>query len=190
MSKPVRRLDDDSALGLFVGAAVGLSISIAVLSIDSVDRWVDDRSPLPEWSGVPFAVLGIAVALAWSLRRRERLALAVTLALIPLAVGGNAVRLIDPNPEWAELLRGIGLVLMLTVVLSAGLILARRLRELERLLLTEATSAAFFLTLIAAGAYGVLQGFFDLPRLSLVWVPIFGLPCWVICWALFERRLS
>lgn len=179
------------AVSFLVGAAAGISVVSAIFAQPGVEEWVEESWPLPlRTGGVVASGVSIAIALVWSLRQRSRLGVAISVALVPLAVGTGAVRLLDPNPSWAQALRALGLVLVISMVLGGALWFARRLRELERLLFTEATSAAFFVTVIVAGGYGALQAFLDAPRLSYGWLPVFGLVVWALSAAMFRRRYS
>ncbi len=56
----------------------------------------------------------------------------------------------------------------------------------ERVILTEATSMAFYLTTLTALAYGFLESWAGAPRLSMFWVYFFGMAAW----ALFSATMS
>jgi hypothetical protein len=182
--------DPDEAIGMFAGAAFGLAISVLAFSVDGIDRWFDDRNPLPEWIGIPLMTGIIGLGLLWAIRNRNREALVMTLSIIPLTIGGNAVRIIDPNPAWAEGLRVVGFCFVLGVLAALGPKLSSRLKELERVVFSEASSLAFFITVVVASLYGVADGFLGAPRLSFLWLPVLGTVSWVVAWSIRSRRYS
>ena len=58
---------------------------------------------------------------------------------------------------------------------------AIRSREgVERVVLTEATSMAFFLTALTALTYGFLQSWAGAPQLSMLWVYFFAMAAWAL----------
>ena len=99
-------------------------------------------------------------------------------------------RYAEPDPSSIGVLRAISVVAVLAVILGFLLIAGRRHVELDRLLFTEATSVAFFATLVVAGGYAALETHADLPRLSFAWVPVIGLVIWGISALVFKRRVS
>jgi hypothetical protein len=186
----VREREPEETILVFVGAIVGFAVSFLAVSIDSVDRWLDDRNPLPEWSGIPLTVAIVIGVIVWSIRRRHREMFVISLALIPVAVAGNAIRILDPNPAWAETLRALGFAFFLCLLLVIGMRLGGRLRELEKAVFNEASSLAFFITVVVAALYGFADGFLGAPRLSFLWLPVIGGLSWVVAWGIRERRYS
>ena len=185
-----KRASPEFLHGMAVGAALGLTVVTALISHDRIDRWMDDRYPVPAWTSIAFSAAIVVGGLVWGAIRRDRIMAGLAVALVPLLVGSNAVRVIDPNPVWAEFLRAFGMALMISVLLCIALVLGRRQRELERLVFSEATGISFFVTAVGTAVYGVAEGLFDAPRVSLVWVPVFAVISWLIALAFVERRYS
>jgi hypothetical protein len=66
----------------------------------------------------------------------------------------------------------------------------RRERELERTVSLEATSFAFFITMVATLAYALVNEIVGLPALTMWPVFMFGMVAWGIGAVLFRRRYS
>jgi hypothetical protein len=193
--EPRIRDDDPSSVaarrsGFLSGVALALLVSAALTSNPAVDRWLDKGTPVPPVPGIAVSSALFVVVFVWSLRVRNRLATLLVISFVPTAVAGAAIRLSDPNPSWAEPLRAVGLALTIAVAFVTSLSYARQKRELERAIFDEATVAAFFATLIAAGIYGVLGTAFHLPPVSLIWVPVFADVAWIVGLFVFERRYA
>ena len=58
---------------------------------------------------------------------------------------------------------------------------------IERVVLTEATSMAFYLTTLTALAYGFLESWARAPHLSMLWVYFFGMAAWTVFSATMSR---
>lgn len=114
----------------------------------------------------------------------------LVLATLPGAAATLLHRLVEPDPTWLGIVRAIGIMAMVCVLFGSLVILGRRYVELDRLLFTEATSLAFFATLVVAAAYAALENYADLPRLSYAWIPVIGLGIWGVCALVVKRRLS
>lgn len=167
------------------GVVTGLALMLVLNT-----QGVIGEAHLPNPVAVGFNVVLLAGLFGLALRRRDMLIGAAGVVLVPTAIGGVAFHFYEEPPFWVESLRALGLVLVLCAAVGALLYLARGLKELERLLFTEATSVAFFLTLVAAGAYAALEAFLDAPKVSLGWLPLVGLALWGLTSALFSRRYT
>ena len=62
--------------------------------------------------------------------------------------------------------------------------------ELDRLIVSESTSLAFFATMLAALTYGLLESFIDAPRLTAWTTWMFGMGSWVVLTHVFRRKLT
>ncbi len=175
---------DSKWLVFYVGLACGVAISASVLS-GTTGGALFAHQPL--LGGLISGVVLVA-ALGFSLYRRAWLGVLSVVTLIPLVVGTAANRSAGHTLLWAQALRAASVVLIFSLAIGTALFYARRFRELERLLFAEATSAAFFVTVIGAAAYGLIAQYMNLPRLSLVWVSVFGLFSWVVLSWIFGRR--
>ena len=73
-----------------------------------------------------------------------------------------------------------------------GVIIAwgRKTKELERVLFTEGTSLAFFVTMISALTYGLLESWVDAPRLSAWLMWSIGMGSWAVLSLVLRRRVS
>ena len=188
MAETQREADQRSA-SLLMGVAAGVALGSLLFSTSRFDRFIDS-SPLPRWSSVVAAAAALLVGFVWAAREHSRLWLVFVTSLIPMAVGGVGVRLTRPHAPWALQVRSVGVAIVLTSALTLAFLFARRLRELDRVVYTEATSIAFFVTAAGCGFYGAMQKFLNAPRLSLVWVPIFAAVSWAVAAFLVERRYS
>ncbi len=66
----------------------------------------------------------------------------------------------------------------------------RKAKELDRVLFTEGTSLAFFVTMIAALTYGLLEAWVDAPRLSAWTTWAVGMGSWAVLSLVLRRRVS
>lgn len=179
-------------VAMLAGMAVGMLVVVLFVADGFVDldAWFEDRWPFPMWT-TAFPAFGfVGVMALWSWRLRDRLMWAVTTAMLPLATGTVAVRVTEPDVAWGNVLRGVSLGMILVIALVGVLAYARSFRELERFLFTEATSIAFFATIIGAGAYAAAEAFVDVPRLAYAWVPLFGLGAWLISSIVLTRKMT
>lgn len=60
----------------------------------------------------------------------------------------------------------------------------------ESLVFSQATSLAFFVTIVAAASYGLFESLADAPRISMIHVWSFGVVVWVGATAVFSRRVT
>ena len=105
-----------------------------------------------------------------------------------LLVGGRLF-VEENDPAWQ---RGVLAALIIAVALvTVGVLFrsARRTKEVDRVVVAEATSWSFFATMSAALTYGLLESFTNAPRLSMWSVWMFGMTAWVVASRLFARKL-
>ena len=180
----------DEQLSFLAGLAFAMTALLIVFTAKpGLEKQLLEDSPIPPVAGTVIFVALLGITALVTARYSKPLAIVVCLAMTPGIVSNAAIRLTEPDPAWTNEVRALG-VLALLVVSFGGLLLAgRRSREFEKYLFTEATSVAFFATLIAAGAYAALQPNLDLPRLSFGWVPLIGLAAWGASAAFISRRM-
>jgi hypothetical protein len=176
--------------GVVFGAGLALCVVAILNSNPRIERWMEQDSPIPVWPGIVFSALLVIGALIWSARARERMLVGVLVLNVPMLVGAGVIRVADENPPWAKPLRDVGLALAIAACLFASAAYGRRKRELEKAVFDESVSVAFFVTIVLAAAYGILQSVFDLPELSLLWVPVIGGVVWLVSLAIAERKYS
>jgi hypothetical protein len=68
--------------------------------------------------------------------------------------------------------------------------MGRRMKELERLLFSEATSMAFFITMLGAITYGLLEVWVDAPAISMWTVWMLGMGSWAVLSLVLRKRYS
>jgi hypothetical protein len=187
-SRGTGKSDVDTA-GILFGAATGVSFFAALLSNARVAKALEVRA-IPLWVTIVCGVVLLVAAIVWSLRAATPMPILMLLVATPMLVSATVVRLEEPNPSWAVHLRAVGLGLVIAFTLATSLMYAQRKRELERAVFFEGTTLAFFVTVVATAAYGVIETGFHVPHLSVVWVPIFGGFCWEACLSIVSRRYS
>jgi hypothetical protein len=112
------------------------------------------------------------------------------LAAAPIIIGSALERAAGHRTPTTGTLVGVGIVAGFCVAIGAAMFYARGIREFERRMFTESTSAAFFITVLATGIYGVVERFTRVPKLALIWVPVFGAFTWAALEWLFGKRYS
>lgn len=175
-----------SKLAQTVGLAVGVSVSM--LFFDQLESWRD--SAFPPWMSIVVFAAFFVLIIVPALLRRDFGEAAIGGAMVPIIVGTGVQRFLEPDPPWTDVLRAAGVMFALVVILVVVLTTARRVRELERLLFTEATSIAFFVTVVGATAYAGVQALLDTPQLSFAWISLFGFAVWGITALLLRRRYT
>jgi hypothetical protein len=174
-------------------AGMGLVMAVSLIFFSAnpgLQKRLIEDSPIPAAAGIAIFVALMTLIAFVTAKRSKGLAIVVGLAMVPGIIANAATRLSEPDPAWVDDVRAIGLLALLVVTFGGVLLFARRYREFEKYVFTEATSLAFFVTVIAAGAYAVFQATFDLPRLSFGWIPLIGLASWGASVALVSRRLK
>jgi hypothetical protein len=93
-----------------------------------------------------------------------------------------------PSPEmWAIAGGSIAAALgLMALIITRG----RKEKELERFLFTESTSLAFFVTMIFAVTYGLLESWVELPRLTAWATWSVGMFSWGLLSTALKRRVS
>ena len=108
-----------------------------------------------------------------------------------LSVGvGTVLQVQDPKPKAALVAVAIGTIAAAVGAMIVRIRSGRRSRELERLLFSESSSIAFFVTVLGAVSYALLETWIDAPRVSMWFVWSFGMVAWGIASAIFRRRYS
>jgi hypothetical protein len=129
----------------------------------------------------------LAVFITTVVRRQP--AIFATGVYILLVVAGSIVRGGGAS-DAALIVIAIG-----TIVSGAAIVLlvmraGRKSKELERMLFSEATSMAFFITMLGAITYALLEAWLDVPKISM-WVPwSIGMGSWAILSVMLGRRYS
>jgi hypothetical protein len=118
---------------------------------------------------------------------------------VPIAFGGAYVVLVavgsvlakrEPQPREA-----LTAVTIATMAAAIGLVvslvrLGRASKELERLLFAEATSIAFFVTMMAAITYALAETWLGAPKQSMWLVWLVGMWTWALLAILLRRLYS
>lgn len=94
------------------------------------------------------------------------------------------------SPRWMSALIAGGMVLSAGGTVGYILIAGRREKELDRLVFSESTSIAHFVTMLGALTYALFESWLDVPQVSMWNVWTFGMLAWLISWALQRRRYS
>jgi hypothetical protein len=102
-------------------------------------------------------------------------------------LGALLVDRLDP-PTWARGLLVLGPVLAAVYAVGSQVTGIRSREGMERTVLTDAAALAFFVTVLAALAYGFLQGWAHAPALSMFWVWGFGMGAWLVTSLVISRR--
>lgn len=189
--KPKSRytIRDEAASGFLAGVGLALTVVAISLTTPRTARWFEHGPGRP----VPTLIVGVVVfvaAVSWTIVSRNLLATALIVLNTPVIVAAQVIRFVEPDPTWARPLRTLGLGLVIAVSLVASFVYARHKRELEQRLFLDATSFAFFATIVAASVYGILDAAFDVPRLSFLWVVVFAQLVWVVALSVLERRYA
>ena len=103
---------------------------------------------------------------------------------------GGSLNNREGRPTAALVVIAIGSIVSATVSLGSLIRRARKSRELDRVLFTEATSIAFAVTMLAVLTYGLLEAFVDAPRLSMWSVWTVGMSSWAIASLVFRKKYS
>jgi hypothetical protein len=134
-------------------------------------------------------VVGALAILVVALRWRVREALPWGLYIVLVGIG-SVLQAQEPRPDAAL----IGIAVGTIVAGVAGIFLTARAgrstRELDRLLFTEATSVAFFVTMMSSLGYALLEVWIDAPRLSMWFVWTVGMGAWIVASTVLKRRYT
>jgi hypothetical protein len=167
----------------FRAVLIGVLVVVVALGV-SPER---EQSPT---RAIVFGALLIVLLLIPALITRDIYEISFALALVPAYTASTAKAFIDPDPSWLGVLRAISYFLLITLAMTVAMKYAKGVRELDRVLFTEATSTAFFVTLAGAGAYSIAQRWLDAPALPLAAVSAFGLVAWGVIAFLLSRRYT
>jgi hypothetical protein len=172
------------AARLFRFALIGFFVSIGVIALSSL---------APKHLQAPIAVAAVVIGsvcglLAGFLSRQIGLTFfAVYVALVGV---GSIIQGFHPRPKGA--LIGIAIATIGTALAGLGFFIraGRRSTELERLLFAESTSTAFFVTMLFALTWSLLEAWIDAPKLSMWVVWSVGMFSWGVLSGVFKRRYS
>lgn len=114
-----------------------------------------------------------------------------TAVYVVLVVVGNLVRRqVGSGPGAAMWAIAVATIAVAVGVMAVVITRGRREKELERLLFTEGTSLAFFVTMLAILTYGLLESWVEAPRLSTwAWWSV-GMGSWFVLSLVLRRRVS
>jgi len=160
---------------------VGLVLGLVASGVVGPDQWRDQ---------FVLAIALAAFAAALGLGLKMRLVVLVLFAPFFLLIGVASAFIDEGSPRWIPALIAAGMVLSGGGAVFSVLVAARRSKELDRLLLSESTSVAFFLTMLASLTYALLESWVDAPPLSLWNVWTFGMLTWIVTFAFLGRRYS
>jgi hypothetical protein len=138
------------------------------------------------YASVAFGALSL-VGLAFV----RRSVAAASWALYVILVGvGSALQAREPRPDGALIAIAAGTIVSGVVGLLLVARKGRQSRELDRMLFTEATSIAFFVTMVSAISYALLESWIDAPKLSMWFVWTVGMGAWIVASTAFRRSYS
>jgi hypothetical protein len=170
--------------GLARLAIVAFTLAIAALALSSLG---------PEgWQpAIRIAALasGAFAALALGAATRNWLWLFIGVYVV-LAGVGSVLQGLEPKPKAALIVVSVGTVAAVVGAMVVAIRGGRRSRELERFLFSESTSIAFFVTMLGAVTYALLEAWLDAPKLSMWLVWSFGMLSWIVASSVFKRRYS
>ena len=174
-------------VGQVVGAAMGVAAGMTFVMV----REDFDNDPKgPRWAGLALG-LGIALAIFLSPRlRRDPRVVVVAVGLFPLLSLGSIVNMLDLDERLSNRLSVVAFLLSVAALYTFAFVYARMKREVDLLIMREASMFAFFATIIAAVVYGALVAVADAPDLSVAAVAIFAQVAWIVGLFIFERRYA
>jgi hypothetical protein len=172
-----RKIVDAVVIALFT-SGLGLGVGAG---------FVPDRVQRPiVYTAIVFGAMSI-VTLAFG--RRSAVVGAIGLYVVLVGVG-SVLQTQEPRPSGALIAIAIGTIVAAGIALFASVRKGRRSRELDRMLFTEATSVAFFVTMLSAVTYALLESWVDAPKLSMWFVWTVGMGAWIVSATTFKRRYS
>jgi hypothetical protein len=187
-----RQQSADSLSGESIGYRLGFSLRILVLGFFTsvvgllIASGVDSSWRMP----VVYASLGFG-ALSLFAAFVGRIVRAVPWGVYVLLVGvGSLLQGLEPRPDAALIAIAAGTVVAAACAVVLLVIHGRRTRELDRMLFTEATSVAFFVTMVSALSYALLEAWIEAPKLSMWFVWTVGMGAWIVASTVFRRRYS
>ena len=150
-------------------------------------RFAPSRTQHPiELGAIALGVAGSLIA-GLAIRLMGLVLMAVYIAL----VGTGAILAgIHPRPEAALIaIAAASIVAALSGVISF-VRLGRESKELDRLMFLESTSIAFFVTMLFALTWGLLEVWVNAPHPSMWIVWTVGMVSWIVVSTIFNRRYS
>lgn len=174
------------SLGEIVAFTSGAALAIAASSL-APDAWVNRKHPL---AGALGFLVAIAALLVVPKIRRSPKTKIIAFGFFPLVVFGLVSAAINADDATENHLRGIGIILSFATLFCTSAWLARRLRELDRQVLMQASAITFFVLVIGAMVYGTASKFLGAPDLSFTWLTIAGVLVEVVACMIFEKRMS
>ncbi len=178
---------DSNRISFFIGAACGVALAAVIIARLGHFEPLVTRYPLA--GGIVGGVILLAFV-GYALYKRSWLGLLIPVVVTPGIIAGVLDKSAGHHTATSGALEAVSFMLVFSLAIGTALFYSRRVRELEQRLFSDATSAAFFVTVLAAGIYGALELFVKVPRVGLIWVPVFGAVVWATLEWLFRRRYS
>ena len=176
-----------------IGYRIGVALRVIILAFfTTVVGLVVGAGSGERWT-MPIVYVAIGTSLISVLgfifigRNASGAAWAFYVALVGV---GGALQARDPRPDLALVAIAIGTVATGAVGLLLMMRTGRRRRELDRVMFTEATSTAFFVTMMSSLGYALLESWIDAPKLSMWFVWTVGVGSWLVASFAFRRRYS
>ncbi len=107
-----------------------------------------------------------------------------------LVGAGSIFQSHKPQPTWALIAIAAGTIVSSVAGTLSAFLGGRRSKEVDRLMFTESITIAFFVTMLFALSYGLLEAWFKAPKLSMWLVFTVGMVSWVVSSLVFRRRYS
>jgi multisubunit Na+/H+ antiporter MnhB subunit len=175
------------------GFRLGVALRILTLGFFTsvagmiVAAGLDSRWTTP----VTYASVGFGALCMAGIAYVRRSAAAASWASYVVLVGvGSVLQAREPRPDGALIAIAVGTIVTGVVGLVYVARKGRQSRELDRMLFTEATSIAFFVTMVSAISYALLESWIDAPKLSMWFVWTVGMGAWIVASSVFRRRYS
>lgn len=165
-----------SAIVVFGFAVGGLAIGGGL----APERW---RTAIVVGS----AVVGALGAFGAALRNPVWAAIGAYVLLIG---AGSVLQSVKPRPTAALVAVAVGTIFAAIGFMAFTVRAGRQSRELERMLFSESTSIAFFVTMVGAITYALLEAWIDAPKVSMWLVWTLGMGTWAIGSLILGRRYS
>ena len=117
-------------------------------------------------------------------RYMRDMAIAGALYMVLVVAGALAIRFVDP-PQWARIVLALLPLAPVALILRAILVFINSIDEFQRRIQMEAVLITAGLTAFGTFAWGFLEEWADLPRLSVMWVlpammMLWGLTLWIV----------
>ena len=184
---------DRDRVGALMGFATGAALAVAIGTLHVVDRFntrLASHGLLPGWAGLLIVAATVIIVAAIRPFRRNPYAAIAVFGFAPELMLTSFARTIHADAVIGRYLRGAGILASFLVLLLTVIWFSRQRRELERVVLMQASSFAFFVTVVFAIVAGVAHQFFGAPQLAVTWIGLSGVVLWVFALWFFESRLT